>query len=193
MIDIYNIFTQKNGVCKPCSEGISSCSECESGSKCTKCLANFFLRLSDSKCYATCQANIEFSQGNAAAQTGTCVSCIDSDIANCQKCSSKSSCQECAVGYYTENPTTVTLCKSCSVSVAQCSECQYKSSKVVCSKCNKGYFLNTTTGSCTKCSDNCLECDENRCLVCEANMLPLAPLFSSCVLCKPPLNYFSPK
>ena len=125
------------------------------------------------------------------APFGRCLPCPEF----CPTCTSGTSCQTCAPGYYLQSgfcescstpncyscstgavQNQCTLCRNgfylnsnnmCSACPTNCDICSFNSvlAKPVCSTCSNGFYLSTPTNNCTACSDNCEVCQNQNACV----------------------------
>jgi hypothetical protein len=199
--------------CKTCVSLITGCSECTAvnGSPCTKCLANFWLRVSTGLCVSSCQVNTEYQEGSNTDGTGKCKVC-NSGIANCNTCSGTGAslvCNTCAVGFVSKDAGK--SCVPCSIS--GCAECSFTTSET-CLRCTLPKILslsNTCVEACTdkvnwvqdvtvntaaakKCRlctensvTNCIECSsQSVCTACKSSYYLAGP--GTCTLCSTPIS-----
>ena len=164
----------ESGTCIRC---LNNCLNCNSNdlSKCSKCFNGFGLIENECKnCYdkncINCDNNLNICQKCQKGYVlieGKCTKKDNSFDSWCKKYEYTISalnfwkkCIECTGPTYLENNKCVE-CKD-----KNCSKCSKDNNgNEICTECMDGYGL--VDGICIKCSDNCLNCNENECLKCD--------------------------
>ncbi|KAL4431669.1 hypothetical protein ABPG74_017298 [Tetrahymena malaccensis] len=170
------------GNCLACG---ANCNQCSSQTTCTTCASGYFLFI-DSTCQNPCPAT--FVQNNTNQQCtcrsnstllnktcpcntgyldvgGNCLACG----ANCNQCSSQTTCTTCASGYFLfidgtcQNP-----CPATFVENNTNQQCTCRSNSTLQNKtcpCNTGYL--DVGGNCLACGANCSQCSsQTTCTTC---------------------------
>ena len=141
--------TNKEEGCKTCKDGFFTKEKKDGSQTYNDCLA----------CKSPCK--------NCKSET-ECTSCADGLFLNgktctkcpegCKTCTSKTKCQKCHDGFRPDSG----VCEKCKD--ANCKQCE--KAPETCEVCNTSYFVKDKK-SCGKCSDHCLECDnESKCTKC---------------------------
>lgn len=109
----------------------------------------------------------------------TCKKC---PIKNCNECKSPKLCKKCNAGFLLSADGK--SCKACSAVINGCGEvCGGTIKTPTCSICQDNYGWIEEGRKCTKCFENCLQCQNNQtCLYCRAGFA-LAADKKSCVQC----------
>lgn len=84
---------------------------------------------------------------------------------NCVTCSTSTSCQACAAGYYIDS---TAQCRPCNTGCETCTSPVTGSTVPKCTKCMAGFNLNSNTFDCFTCSTSCLTCSQTatNCVTC---------------------------
>ena len=125
-------FLDASSRCQPCAKPCVTCAV--SPTQCTSCLPGHFFN----------------------SKLAICSPCP----ANCDQCSSASSCFVCSVGFTLSHIKGASICQSCSLSCTSCNPHDITE----CSGCAAG--LQLVEGRCVKCAANCLKCYGGRCGLC---------------------------
>ncbi|ELP94575.1 hypothetical protein EIN_042640 [Entamoeba invadens IP1] len=131
--------TTPNWTCKRCSDYYCKTCEISTEETCVECQDNYYYKRERNVCGNQCDLTTHFV--NVTEKSQTCLMC-NKEFPNCQTCTSQR-CTKCELNYYTQ-PDPPYLCER---------------------DCPIGYL--NIYGVCTKCVDNCLDCDNYLCFTCE--------------------------
>ncbi|KAL4460055.1 hypothetical protein ABPG73_001733 [Tetrahymena malaccensis] len=170
------------GICQQCP---TNCNQCSSQTTCTTCSSGYYLFI-DGTCVSQCPATFSINsstqscvcRANSSLQTNTCPcnsgyldvggSCLACN-ANCIKCSSQTTCTQCASGYFLfVDATCVSTCPATFITDNQNQSCTCRANSTLQTNtcpCNTGYL--DVGGNCLPCGANCNQCStQTTCTVC---------------------------
>ena len=186
--------------CKTCSgSGNSSCLSCYSGMSLAwngscECSDGFYVDLSLTSPFCNiCDPSCETCSGSGANSCLSCPSGFYFNSGNCLSCSTncnscnldQNTCTSCREGYYLSSSST---CECPQGSYDSGSNCQLfntisfcekyaynpsSSPQVSCTLCDDGYYIDSSSGTCQKCSETCYTClnSTSDCLSCIPGLL----------------------
>jgi len=168
-------YVNDNKLCSACPSG---CKDCISNSKCTSCVDNWFLDVSDNLC-RNCESelclkcfNKKFCsvcvKGYSASKDGKCNKCPF----NCDSCDINGICKECSWGFF---PNAKGECIACPDFCDGCKSFNF------CFGCGKGYYQEKD-GTCKPCLRDCAKCTGNNdCSACFSGSFWNVDKCSKCV------------
>lgn len=146
-----------------CSKCAPGCGKCSNKDTCDGCGLGFYsenglcVPCSNPFCSectsTTCSTCLTGAFLNAT--TSQCAPCMN----NCTTCTSTSDCTECGAGSYLNSSALAQQCSPCDPTCKTC-----KTPKV-CDSCQLGFYMKEQ-GKCSKCRQNCNECDASKCFKC---------------------------
>ena len=170
-------------MCNNCSVNCKNCSS----KICHECEVNFYQIHTNMKSCSKCKNSTEFLDLPNKI-------CYSPCVPNCSECSGKKECNLCDNSFYMQLPSreNCIYCnstgqikndsnasnKTCTTCVSNCKICQNSSN---CNECNVGYYLKS--GKCVKCPQNCMHCNETKCINCSISYFFNSTNMSECVSC----------
>lgn len=159
--------------CVPCPE---ECPLCQAGNgDCIECILNYVLV--DGKCHKCTQydPNCEYCYNDPESNEITCGNCkegfilshdnkcVQSTVENCYALDEDGTCGYCLSGY---GPDANSHCSQCAEG---CIDCREDNTKCSDWHCKNGYEYIWGDGKCSKCPDNCEECEgKPTCISCNS-------------------------
>ena len=163
-----------------------SCLECITASRCTKCRDDMIVTYLEDGCQYPieyCVASEENYINNGEyficpqceygyyAEGQKCVKCV---IENCNDCSAEDLCLECKSNFWMTQDS-----QYCYEPIDDCTGAEYVEYEIVdeefipvCTNCTQFFGWNYDETKCDDCStiiENCIDCDHDVCLTCDAN------------------------